>query len=79
MLCAGFYEIRSLSGNAIYTIQALDPRLAKNAFKTLVAYASEYGGITFVGMESVNEFWRKEENIYGKSFVSPVPQVVAHA
>lgn len=78
-IMSGFYEIRSLSGNIIYTLQLLDMKIAKLVFNSLLNWANEYGGVSFIVMEIIDEFWRKEEDLNGKMFCSPIPRVVRRA
>jgi len=74
---AGFYEIRSLSGNLIYTLQMVDGRQAKLAFFALESWAQKFGGVTSIEMEACTRFWRSEEELRGFKFVAPIPKVVA--
>lgn len=79
LLAAGFYQIQSLSGNAIFTIQTSYMRDAKRAYQQLKEWTARGGtGVTAVTMEAIHAFWRKEEDIEGVAFKSPIPTVVRH-
>lgn len=76
-LMSGFYEIRSLSGNLIYTLQLMDGRDAKRIFVALADWASMNGGITAIEMEACARFWRSEATAPGnRLFVAPTPKIV---
>jgi hypothetical protein len=76
-LSAGFYEIRSLSGNAIYTAQMVDGKRAKAVFKLLCDWGLSYGGIISIELEVCTRFWRSEIDTAQGVFFAPVPKVVA--
>jgi hypothetical protein len=75
-MLSGFYEIRSLSGNAIYTVQLVDGREAKATFNQLAAWAGTFGGVTSIEMEACTRFWRTQLNWRGRTFDAPIPKVV---
>jgi hypothetical protein len=76
LLLAGLYEIRSLSGNLIYTLQMANARDARRAFRALANWATEFGGITSIELEACTRFWRSEIDLRGDRFVAPVPKIV---
>lgn len=74
-LDAGFYEIISESGNAIYTAQFLKVRDGLNVFRRLKAFCEMNGGFVDLCAEVCNAFWRKESrDVHGTRLaeVSPV-------
>jgi hypothetical protein len=75
-LQAGFYEISSLSGNLIYTVQMVDGRQAKRTFQLLAAWSKNFGGVTAIELEACTRFWRTEANLPGQRFMAPIPKVV---
>lgn len=76
-IAAGFYQIQSLSGNAIFTVQTADVRDAKATFQELTEWLElGHTGVTTINFEQIEGFWRKEEIIGGERFVSPIPMVM---
>ena len=59
LLQCGFYEIISESGNAIYTAQFLDSRLAVEIFQEIAEYAARVNCFLDIVCEPCTAFWRK--------------------
>jgi hypothetical protein len=75
-LVAGFYEIRSMSGNYLYTVQLRSVKLARRLFGELDAWARRFGGITSIEVEVISHFWRKESKLVGRVHPAPIPIIV---
>ena len=73
---AGFYEIRSKSGNRIFTIQCALPSDAVTAFHELVDWAEKSRLVRSINHETCLFFWRRQWTENGEYVVSPIPKVV---
>lgn len=75
LVAAGFYEIISESGNAIYTAQLTDGNLAMSLYRKLRSFGERFGGFLDICTESCTGMWRTERIKNGeltRAAVSPV-------
>jgi hypothetical protein len=75
-LATGFFEIRSLSGNIIYTLQMQDVKRARAVFDMLSVWADAHRCIKGLEVEFCSHFWRKTERVPGGVHISPVPPII---
>ena len=73
LIGAGFYEVRTWSGNTVLTAQFASGVKAAQVYRALIAFFDRFGGAREMTLEQCYGMWRSKDPVTGR--LSSVPPV----